>query len=225
MSCLIQSRQAEDRALPMGHSQKEKAANHRRILHVTARRLREHGLDKVTVADLMRDAGLTHGGFYKHFASRDELLREAVSCAFAEAKARLAVDLADVSGTGLEAYLEVYLTKDHRDRPGDGCPVAALATEVARTASAREVFDASFRGYANWIAGMLAGQEDGKRGRGAAIICAVAGAIAVSRALQDEAFSSEMLEATRKLILDAEATSARTIKPRTKGRKASSLRK
>jgi TetR/AcrR family transcriptional regulator, transcriptional repressor for nem operon len=210
----------------MGHSRVEKAASHQRIVRVAARRFRERGFDGLSLDDLMREAGLTHGGFYKHFASRDTLVCEATLRAFAEAKARLAKDLANASDTGLAAYLEVYLTEKHRDDAGDGCPVAALATDVARIPSAREIFGASFRAYADWVASMLGGPEGLKSARGAAIICAVAGAIAIARALDDKAFSSAMLEATRELILAGERrTRKNRFSTQPKMRKAASARR
>ena len=204
----------------MGHSRAEKATSHRRILHVAARRFRERGFDGLSLDDLMLEAGLTHGGFYKHFASRDALVCEATSHAFAEAKVRLEKDLANASDTGLAAYLEVYLTEKHRDDIGEGCPVAALATDVARIPSAREIFGASFRAYADWVASMLSSPEALKPARGAAIICAVAGTIAIARALDDKAFSSAILEATRELILAGGQPKRRRGSAKTKKRKA-----
>jgi TetR/AcrR family transcriptional regulator, transcriptional repressor for nem operon len=209
----------------MGHSKAEKAASHQRILHVAARRFRERGFDRLSLDDLMREASLTHGGFYKHFASRDALVCEATLRAFAEAKKRLAQDLGTASDSGLAAYLEVYLTEKHRDDAADGCPVAALATDVARAPSARKIFGGSFRAYADWVGSMLSGPEDLKSARGAAIICAVAGTIAIARALDDKAFSSAILEAMRELILAGGHPRRRRGSTETKKRKAVSARK
>jgi TetR/AcrR family transcriptional regulator, transcriptional repressor for nem operon len=201
MSCFIQNCQSRIGDASVGHSKAEKVASHERILHVAARRFRERGFAGLSLDDLMHEAGLTHGGFYKHFASRDSLVREATSHAFAEGKARLAKDLANASKTGLAAYLEVYLTETHRADVGHGCPVAALATDVARVPPARESFGPSFRAYADWVGSMLTGPEHLKSARGAAIICAVAGTIAIARGLDDKSFSRAMLEAARELIL------------------------
>ncbi len=205
----------------MGHSKADKAASHQRIVEVAARRFREQGFDTLSLDDLMREAGLTHGGFYKHFASREALVCEATSQAFAEGKVWLAKDLVKASGTGLAAYLEIYLTEEHRDNVGGSCPVAALATDAARIPSARGIFGGAFRAYADWVGSMLSGPENHKSERGAAIICAVAGTIAVARALDDKAFSSAILEATRELILaGVQAKAKRSSPKRTKKEKA-----
>lgn len=133
----------------------------------------------------------------------------------------LAKDLVKASGTGLAAYLEIYLTEEHRDNVGGSCPVAALATDAARIPSARGIFGGAFRAYADWVGSMLSGPENHKSERGAAIICAVAGTIAVARALDDKAFSSAILEATRELILaGVQAKAKRSSPKRTKKEKA-----
>src|SRR5262249_4636484 len=95
-------------------------------------RFREAGLQGIGVAEVMKEAGLTHGGFYRHFNSREDLVREALEHAFAASDARIA-NLTTVAKTpGLDATIDAYLSKAHRDAPGEGCAMAALACDIAR---------------------------------------------------------------------------------------------
>ena len=110
---------------------KAKAAENRAAIVAAASRLfRERGFDGVGVAEIMQAAGLTHGGFYGNFASKDALAAEACACSFAQSAAR-ATPGSGATGDDLAAYLDVYLSELHRDHPADGCPVAAYVTEVA----------------------------------------------------------------------------------------------
>lgn len=189
----------------MGHSIAEKAASHERIVSIAARRFRERGLEANSIADLMTEAGLTHGGFYKHFESRDALVSEAIRRSFLAGKVRLEELMMATNSTGLEAFLEVYLSQEHLADTGGGCPVAALAADASRLAIARETFSACFEGYVDWVADMLEGPRKGRRARAAAIICTIAGTIAVARSLNDPVLARQMLSATRKMTLSAEA--------------------
>ena len=112
----------------MARSQEDKAASHERIVKIAARRMREEGTGAPGVADIMRAAGLTHGGFYKHFDSREDLVAEAVERAFAD-NAR-----GSARYETLADYADWYLSPAHRDRPGTGCGIAAFSADVARDA-------------------------------------------------------------------------------------------
>src|SRR6267378_4318915 len=105
----------------MGHSKAEKAETHKRIVTIASKRFREDGLPGVGISELMKEAGLTVGGFYKHFGSRDDLLAEAIS----SASGGLAMSYAKL--------IDEYLNEAHRDNPGTGCAFSALAGEVARS--------------------------------------------------------------------------------------------
>src|SRR5467141_5265291 len=110
----------------MGHSRADKNKTHKRIVKIAARRFREEGLAKVGIAELMKEAGLTVGGFYKHFNSRDDLVAEAVSSAFGGWKRR--VEAAKSSGppVSYEKLIDEYLNEEHRDNAGTGCDFSAL---------------------------------------------------------------------------------------------------
>src|SRR5271154_7446808 len=99
---------------PMGHSKADKADSHARIVEKAAARFRESGVEGVGVADLMKDAGLTHGGFYRHFASRDELVAEAIECALSEG-GRAVAAAAKVKDRPLGTLVDAYLSTMHRD--------------------------------------------------------------------------------------------------------------
>jgi TetR/AcrR family transcriptional repressor of nem operon len=189
----------------MGHSREEKAASHARIVGAAARRFRERGIEGIAVAELMAEAGLTHGGFYKHFDSRDALVAEATARAFDDSTRTLAELMPKTGASGLEALLRAYLTEVHRDDAAGGCPVAALVVDASRTAAARPIFEQRYRTYLEWVADMLSGPDEDRRPRAAAIICAMAGAIAVARALGHGELSSAAIEGARRLIGDAEA--------------------
>src|SRR3954470_22008673 len=127
---------------------KEKAAEHRAaILKAACRLFRERGFDGVGVAEITREAGLTHGGFYGHFASKDALAAEACEYAFSAGTIRLSESAA------LPDYVASYLTERHRDRGDGGCPMAALATQIPRQ---DETVEASF---ADGVAAYLEAME------------------------------------------------------------------
>src|SRR5882757_11223746 len=115
----------------MGHSQEEKAKSHQRIVDVAARRIRESGTDGPGVAEIMGEAGLTHGGFYKHFDSRDDLVAEAVDAAIEQGRASLEARVEGAEDP-LSAFVDGYLSTEHRDEPGTGCTVVAIGADVAR---------------------------------------------------------------------------------------------
>src|SRR5258706_11069831 len=113
----------------MGHSKAEKAETHKRIVKIASKRFREDGLAGVGIAKLMKDAGLTVGGFYKHFDSRDDLVAEAIRSAFGSWKHQ--VDDAASGGPSFSypELIDGYLNEAHRNNPGTGCVFSALAGE------------------------------------------------------------------------------------------------
>ena len=110
----------------MGYSKSDKAETHARIVSVAAKRFRELGLEGIGVADVMKEAGVTVGGFYKHFDSRDELVVEALATAFQD------LDHWEEHTDTLTKLLENYLSEEHRDAPGTGCALGALVGVMSR---------------------------------------------------------------------------------------------
>src|SRR5262245_38997306 len=116
----------------MRYSKEHKDQVRERIVHAASRRFRSRG-SNVAIADLMHDLGLTHGGFYRHFRGKDQLFREALVAGFAQIRARLESAAARAPARlRLEAVIDAYLSLEHCMNPADGCPVAALATEIPR---------------------------------------------------------------------------------------------
>src|SRR6201995_1769037 len=103
---------------PMGHSQQDKEKNHAQIVEIAAQKMRESGTGGPGVAEIMQTAGLTHGGFYKHFDSRDDLVAEAVEAAVAQGREGIA-EVINGAEDPLAAFVEWYLSSTHRDDPGN----------------------------------------------------------------------------------------------------------
>jgi TetR/AcrR family transcriptional regulator, transcriptional repressor for nem operon len=119
----------------MGYSKRDKADTHARIVSVAAKRFRELGLEGIGVADVMKEAGVTVGGFYKHFESRDELVVEALATAFQD------LDFCEEHTDTLTKLLENYLSEEHRDAPGTGCALGSLLGDMSRASrSAKTVY-------------------------------------------------------------------------------------
>ena len=180
----------------MGHSRAEKERTHKRIVKIAAKKFREEGLAKVGIAELMKEAGLTVGGFYKHFNSRDDLVAEAVSSAFGGWKRR--VDAATSSGlpVSYEKLIDDYLNEKHRDNPGAGCAFSALAPEIARSDKrTRALTSEQVRNDIQLIADLFP-EKDKRKARSRAIVAfsALVGAMSLARAVSDEALSREILK-------------------------------
>jgi TetR/AcrR family transcriptional repressor of nem operon len=119
--------------MPMRYSPEHKAENHERILSVAARSFREHGADISGIGTVMKKVGLTKGGFYRHFESKDDLFVEAVARAFDEmGRGMLEAAKSAPGGQALRAIIERYLSPGHANSPGVGCVIAALGPELAR---------------------------------------------------------------------------------------------
>jgi TetR/AcrR family transcriptional regulator, transcriptional repressor for nem operon len=179
----------------MGHSQAEKAESHDRIVQVAAARFRESGVDGVGVADLMREAGLTHGGFYRHFASRDELVAEAIERALREGGQAVAA-VAKVKECPLAKVVDAYLSPAHRDALATSCAVTTLAADVARCGDrARSAYTKQVGAYLDLLANLIAGDtERSRRAKAIAALSTLVGAVAMARAVNDETLSREILQ-------------------------------
>jgi TetR/AcrR family transcriptional repressor of nem operon len=181
----------------MGHSQAEKAESHARIVKIAAERFREAGIEGIGVADLMKEAGLTTGGFYRHFSSREDLVAEAVECALLDGEQRAAEAIARSKKPPLIALIDGYLSTFHRDAWARGCAVVALAGDVARSNDkARAAYARQVERYAQLLAGLL-DKAKGKSARrqALAMLSLLVGAVAMARAVGDEGLSREILEA------------------------------
>src|SRR5258707_3054114 len=162
------------RGEPMRRSRIEAAKTRKRIVTAAAAEFRQHGIAATGLADLMKAAGLTHGGFYRHFTSKDQLVAEACSAAVAMMAERVASSASRERGRkGLEAAVADYLSTEHRDNPRDGCPLAALGSEMARAdTQTRAAATAGFLKLVDALAGgVVEGTPDqGARGEGVAAV-------------------------------------------------------
>jgi TetR/AcrR family transcriptional repressor of nem operon len=117
----------------MRYDTEHKQKTRTKVLQAAAKAIRADGPHRVAVAGVMADAGLTHGGFYAHFASKDELVAAAIEHMFDESRARVQHEMEGRSpAEGLVAYIDFYLSRKHRDARGSGCPMAALASDLPR---------------------------------------------------------------------------------------------
>jgi len=182
----------------MGYSKSDKAETHTRIVSVAARRFRELGLEGIGVADVMKEAGVTVGGFYKHFDSRDELVVEALATAFQD------LDRWEEEHTDtLTKLLENYLSEGHRDAPGTGCALGALLGDMSRASrSAKAVYTARLKRSLAYSTSLVPpnGTSD-RRARAILTISAMLGAINLSRAVSDPNLSREILQHTRDQLI------------------------
>ena len=186
----------------IGYSKAQKARTHKRVVAIASKRFRENGLAGFGIAELMKEAGLTVGGFYKHFASRDDLVAEAVNSAFGGWQRR--VDAAKSSGAPVsdEKLIDGYLNPAHRDNPGTGCAFSALAPEIARSdKKIRALASEQVRNDIQLIA-TLHPAKDKRTARSRAILTfsALVGAMSLARAVSDEALSREILNAVAELL-------------------------
>lgn len=187
---------------------KEQAAENRdRILDNAARLFREHGFDGIGVADLMKSAGLTHGGFYGHFKSKEDLMAQAATRALEQSMQSWNSVLAEDGKDMLGRYLDLYLSAAHRDDPGAGCATAALAAGAARQgAPVREVVTAGIRRFIAGLQRVIGGDAgaDAQRERAITTLSAMVGALVLARAVDDPALSDEILHSvSRRLREDA----------------------
>ena len=177
-------------------SRKQVQQNRERILDAAARLFRERGVDGVSVAEIMQAADLTHGGFYGHFASKAALAQEALL------QKRSATWRKRADAGGIRDYADAYLSTQHRDDPGNGCPVAGLSSEAARAApEVRATLSTTIRREIERLGAASAGTTAVQRRRAAiASYAAMVGAVVLARIIDDEEFSEEILTATRKSI-------------------------
>jgi TetR/AcrR family transcriptional repressor of nem operon len=169
-------------------SQAQAQENRKRIVEKAARLFRERGISAVSVADVMAEVGLTHGGFYKHFASKEALVAEAIGKAYEQRGAELD-ELGEPGDPAARlAHLNDYLTTAHRDNPGDGCASAGFGGDIAHAqpdAAVREAYAKGVRLYGEWLG------HDGKPDL--ATLSTMVGAMILSRATAGTDLSEQIL--------------------------------
>ncbi|HZZ92206.1 MAG TPA: TetR/AcrR family transcriptional regulator [Usitatibacter sp.] len=178
-------------------SREEAARNRERIVEAAARRFRERGFEGIGVADVMKEAGLTHGGFYGHFGSKEDLMAEACTLAITQSRQLWAKRAQAAGGGAVEALGRLYLTTRHRDDPGRGCVLAALGADAARQGpGVRQALTAGLRGVFDFLAGLMHSRSaEARRRKAITTYASWVGAMVLARGVDDDALSREILDA------------------------------
>jgi TetR/AcrR family transcriptional regulator, transcriptional repressor for nem operon len=176
-------------------SREQADANHERIIDVASRMFREKGFDGVGVAELMKAAGLTHGGFYGHFGSKDDLVAEAANRAF-DRSGEHWCSIIEESKEPFSALVDRYLADSKLSKPETACMFAVLAPEAARRGRpVRKVFADGFRALTDIIAKLIPSQSKARaRGTSIAIFSELVGALVLARSVDDPQLAREILQ-------------------------------
>jgi TetR/AcrR family transcriptional regulator, transcriptional repressor for nem operon len=184
--------------------------NRETVINVASRLFREYGFDGIGLKDLMKGAGLTQGGFYKQFSSKDDLAAQASKRAMESATHRWST--AATSSNPLEAVMEFYLSSGHRGEKADGCPLVALGSDAARQSKeVRRPFEDGIKAHLQVLDDLM---DDAKRsnpsGKAMAMLSLMVGAVTLSRIMEDESLSQNILDAAagevRRIAHDEELT-------------------
>lgn len=183
-------------------SKEQAAENRRRVVEVASGLFRERGFNGIGVADLMKEAGLTHGGFYGQFASKEDLAVEACARAMEVMAERWDRSAETAGDEALSTLLEGYLSSRHRDRSAAGCPIAALGVDVARQGgAARSAFSRGLRPFIDMLQRLVPGRSaEAKRKAALSTLSGMVGALILARAVDDPALSDEILAAARESL-------------------------
>jgi TetR/AcrR family transcriptional repressor of nem operon len=189
----------------MGHSRAHKAKTHERIIKLASKRFREEGLAGIGIAELMKEAGLTVGGLYQHFQSRDDLVAESVGSALGFWKRQVQTAASGGRPVTYESLVDDYLSETHRNHSGTGCPVGALAGDIGRgDKRTRAAVTRQIRDDIELVAIMI--RDTNEKGKGTArsqailMYCALVGTIGVARAVSDEHLSREILTTVAQVL-------------------------
>lgn len=171
----------------MRYPKEQKEATRLRVVNAAARRFREHGGRGAGIATVMKASGLTHGAFYKHFTSKEQLFEEALAASIDQMRSHLST-IADSAGPDASgAIVDAYLSEGHCINPGQGCPLAALGAEITRLPRAsRDACRRMLMEYARRMARYMPGPtEDARERRAVVVFSAMAGTLAFARSVTD----------------------------------------
>ncbi len=176
--------------------------HHEQIVLAASQMLRERGLQGVSVADIMQAAGLTHGGFYRHFVSKEALIAEATSASFTEILDKLEKSAARKGNTAaLEDYISGYLSQGHVENPSRGCPIPAFGGDVGREgAQVRAAFYNGVNRLLEWIGAGLPAPEAERDSKAIELLSLMVGAVITARASGNQALSMKILAQARKSV-------------------------
>ncbi|MBJ2154036.1 TetR/AcrR family transcriptional regulator [Paracoccus sp. IB05] len=181
--------------------------NHQAVINVASKLFREHGFDGIGLKDLMKGAGLTQGGFYKQFASKEDLIGQASARAMEMATRRWSEAVASNPDAPLEAVTAFYLSPEHLNRKGEGCPIVALGADAARQgAEVRAQFEVGMREHLRMLTEMTGSAgENRPSDKAMAVLSLMVGALTLSRAVNDNALAQGLLEAAARQVREIAA--------------------
>jgi TetR/AcrR family transcriptional regulator, transcriptional repressor for nem operon len=195
----------------MPRSTAHKARTRARIIEVAAGAFRERGIEPVAISDVMHEAGLTHGGFYAHFPSKEALVAEAALLGLADSRRQFVSEAAEANPQApLVEIIRRYVSRYHRDHPAQGCAIPSLASEVAREPdTVRQAFTGGLEDFITRLTEYMPGTTLQVKEDAALVLAAgMAGAIALARAVDDSALSDRILLEARRFYTNVFAPSA-----------------
>jgi TetR/AcrR family transcriptional repressor of nem operon len=177
--------------------------NRRTVINVASRLFREHGFDGIGLKDVMEAAGLTQGAFYKQFESKEDLAAQASRRALESASHRWSAAAAANPQDPLGAVIAFYLSTGHREEKMDGCPIVALGSDAARQGvDVKASFEAGIREYLKLLGSWIGDADgEGSSGKAMAFLSTMVGAVVLSRAVNDEQLSKQLLQAAAESVL------------------------
>jgi TetR/AcrR family transcriptional regulator, transcriptional repressor for nem operon len=180
-----------------------KAEHHEEIVSAASKMLRQRGIDRTSLIDLMEAVGLTHGGFYRHFKSKDDLVAESTFRAFEESVVRFEARGGKMGPkAALQAYVDEYLSETHIKHPEDGCPIAAYGADAARQNDmVRDVFSEGMGRLIDLVSDGLSSPKEERRARAVELLAMLSGAVVMARATNDPKLSRQILASCRRRAL------------------------
>ncbi|HEY0289062.1 MAG TPA: TetR/AcrR family transcriptional regulator [Pseudomonas sp.] len=180
----------------MRYAEDHKAQTHQRILHEAAARFRKDGIGATGLQPLMKALGLTHGGFYAHFKSKDDLVEKALRCAVDQMEESNKQALAQDNSA--EAFIDLYLSTAHRDSPDKGCPLPTMAAELGQRGQPSEITDELIQRMLATLESRLPGTDNSDQSL--MLMSTLVGALVLSRSARDPALANRILDTTRKQL-------------------------
>jgi AcrR family transcriptional regulator len=180
----------------MRYAQDHKAQTHQRILHEASARFRRDGIGATGLQPLMKALGLTHGGFYAHFKSKDDLIEKALRCAAQESNERTEPVFAQEDA--LEQYIDLYLSDKHRDTPEKGCPLPTMSCELGQRGQPSPITDELIQARLASLKNTLSGPD--AEAQSLVMLSTLVGALVMARSAQDPELSDRILTTTRQWL-------------------------
>ncbi|CAD5108112.1 TetR/AcrR family transcriptional regulator [Zestomonas carbonaria] len=182
----------------MRYPEDHKAKTHQRIIEEAARRFRSDGVGATGLQSLMKGLGLTHGGFYAHFKSKDDLVETALAHSARQLQDELVQALDN--DAPLQSFIARYLSSAHRANPGEGCPLPTISAELGQRGQPSPTTDEVVKGRLAMIEATLGGEDAAEQS--VVMLSAMVGALMLSRSVSDPELSDRLLKTTRKLLIE-----------------------